>query len=78
LFGAARGDQPGTFYDAAERRLWRIADAEQRMNMSGLIAKTELTTLERCEWLLTALVCNAVGQKPQRCIPWLKKETYGR
>jgi len=47
------------------------------MNMSGLIAKSELTTLERCEWLLTALVCNAVGQKPQRCIPWLKKETYG-
>jgi len=48
------------------------------MMMPAAIAVTELTTLERCEWLLTALVVNATNQPPQRCIPWMKAEHYGR
>ena len=48
------------------------------MMMPAGIAATELTTLERCEWLLTALVVNATNQPPQRSIPWMKAEHYGR
>lgn len=43
------------------------------MTMPGNIAKTELTTLERCEWLLSCIACSMTGKPPADLLPWQRR-----
>lgn len=42
------------------------------MTMPGAIASTELTTLERMEFLLGVLACAATGKRPHELFPWVR------
>lgn len=42
------------------------------MMMPGAIAKTELTTLERVEYLLGILACATTGKRPHELFPWVR------
>lgn len=42
------------------------------MMMPGAIAKTELTTLERVEFLLGVIACSSTGRKPHELFPWVR------
>jgi hypothetical protein len=44
------------------------------MKMAGNIAGQELTTLERCEWLLTAIACSMTGKPAVELLPWKRRE----
>lgn len=40
--------------------------------MPAGLATTEMTTEERCEWLLGVIACALTGRKPHGFFPWLK------
>jgi len=42
------------------------------MTMPGAIAVSELTTLERVEFLLGVMACAITGRKPHELFPWVK------
>jgi hypothetical protein len=42
------------------------------MMMAGNIAKVELTTAERCEFLLGVIACAMTGKKPAELFPWVR------
>jgi len=44
------------------------------MLMAGNIATNELTTLERCEWLLSAIACAMTGKSAIELLPWKRRE----
>jgi len=37
------------------------------------LASSEMTTLERCEWLLGQLLCAWTGKRPHELFPWVKQ-----
>lgn len=43
------------------------------MTMPLAIARTEMTTDERCEFLLGVIACALTGQKPAQLFPWVKR-----
>ncbi len=42
------------------------------MRMAGGIAKTEMTTGERCEFLLGVIACAMTGKRPAELFPWVR------
>lgn len=42
------------------------------MSMAGGIARTELTTGERCEFLLGVIACAMTGKRPADLFPWVR------
>lgn len=43
------------------------------MTMPLGIARTEMTTAERCEFLLGVIACALTGQRPQQLFPWIRR-----
>jgi hypothetical protein len=36
------------------------------------LASSEMTTLERCEFLLGVIACSQTNKRPQELFPWVK------
>lgn len=44
------------------------------MTMPGAIARSELTTQERCEFLLGVIACAITRRRPADIFPWVRSE----